>query len=85
MKSSLRDLKSNMKFTTVEQIDEAIAQLEHRVQHSSLTLNEEKKVLEDIRALTKSRAAVGQYSGEPRPKRPPHVVAARQHAGRCTQ
>jgi uncharacterized coiled-coil DUF342 family protein len=64
VRTSLRDLKANMKFTTVEQIDEAIAGLEHRVQHSSLSLNEEKKVLEDIRALTKSRAAVGQYSGK---------------------
>lgn len=64
MKTSLKDLKANMKFTSVEQIDEAIAQLEHRVQHSSLTLNEEKRVLEDIRALTKSRAAVGVYSGK---------------------
>jgi uncharacterized coiled-coil DUF342 family protein len=62
VKTSLRDLKSNMKFTTVEAIDEAIEKLEERMQHSSLSLTEEKKVLEDIRKLKASRAAVGQYS-----------------------
>ena len=51
-----------MKYTTVEQIDEAIQRYEERVQHSSLSLNEEKKILDDIRKLKTSRAAVGDYS-----------------------
>lgn len=62
VRSSLKDLKANMKFTTVEQIDEAIEKLENRVQHSSLSLNEEKKILDDIRKLKASRSAVGQYT-----------------------
>ncbi len=53
-----------MKFTTVEQIDEAIQKYEDRVQHSSLSLNEEKKILDDIRKLKTSRAAVGEYSSK---------------------
>lgn len=46
----------------VEQIDEAIARLEERVNHSTLSLNEEKRILEDIKKLKQSRASVGQYS-----------------------
>ncbi len=46
----------------VEQIDEQIARLEERVNHSSLTLNEEKRCLEDIKKLKQSRSTVGQYS-----------------------
>lgn len=62
MRTSLRDLKASMKFTTIEQIDEAIEKLEEELQHSSLSLNEEKKTLEDIRKLKASRATVGVYS-----------------------
>jgi uncharacterized coiled-coil DUF342 family protein len=64
VRNSLKELKSNMKFTTVEQIDEAIQKYEERVQHSSLSLNEEKKILDDIRKLKTSRAAVGDYSNK---------------------
>lgn len=62
MRTSLRDLKASMKYTTIEQIDEAIEKLEEILQHSSLSLNEEKKTLEDIRKLKASRATVGVYS-----------------------
>ncbi|KAG7667236.1 hypothetical protein NADE_002968 [Nannochloris sp. 'desiccata'] len=64
VRNSLKELKSNMKYTTVEQIDEAIQKYEERVQHSSLSLNEEKKILDDIRKLKASRAAVGEYSSK---------------------
>lgn len=39
----------------MEDIDAHIAELEHRISHDSLSLNEEKKVLEQIKALKKSR------------------------------
>lgn len=39
----------------MEDIDTHIAELEYRIQHDSLSLNEEKKVLEQIKALKKSR------------------------------
>ena len=64
VRASLKELKANMKFTTVEQIDDAIENLESRVQHSSLSLNEEKKILDDIRKLKASRSAVGEYTGK---------------------
>lgn len=41
--------------SAVEDIDAHIAELEHRISHDSLSLNEEKKVLEQIKALKKSR------------------------------
>jgi uncharacterized coiled-coil DUF342 family protein len=64
IRNSLKELKSSMKYTTVDQIDEAIQKYEERVQHSSLSLNEEKKILDDIRKLKASRAAVGDYSSK---------------------
>lgn len=62
VRASLKELKANMKFTTVEAIDEQIAKLEHRVQHSTLSLNEEKAILDDIRKLKNSRTEVGKFS-----------------------
>lgn len=46
----------------VDDIDKAIAKLEERVNHSTLTLNEEKRILDDIKKLKQSRATVGQIS-----------------------
>ena len=42
----------------VGDIDAHIAELEHRINHESLSLNEEKKVLEQVKALKKSRRCV---------------------------
>lgn len=53
---------ARLPLNAVEQIDEAIARLEERVNHSTLSLNEEKRILEDIKKLKQSRASVGQYS-----------------------
>ena len=62
MKASLRDLRSTMKYTTVAEIDNAIDALESQIQHSSLSLNEEKQTLDEIRKLKSSRGLVAQYS-----------------------
>lgn len=43
------------RLAAVEDIDAHIQELEHRISHDTLTLNEEKKVLEQIKALKKSR------------------------------
>ena len=40
----------------VEDIDGTIAELEQRINHDSMSLNEEKRVMEQIKALKKSRA-----------------------------
>jgi hypothetical protein len=55
-------MKSSLKFTTVDAIDDAIAKLEYRLEHNSLSLNEEKKVLEDIKKLRQSRGSIGTYT-----------------------
>ena len=39
----------------MEKIDEALARMEGRLQHSSMPLAEEKRVLEDIKKLRASR------------------------------
>ena len=41
-----------------DELEERIAELEHRIQHESLTLAEEKKVLQRIKNLEKSRATL---------------------------
>ena len=46
----------------VEDIDKEISRLEARIAHEGLDLTEEKRVMEQIRALNKSRAAVKEYS-----------------------
>lgn len=62
IRASLREMKSSLKFTTVDAIDDAIAKLEYRLEHNSLSLNEEKKVLEDIKKLRQSRGSIGTYT-----------------------
>lgn len=62
VRTSLRDMKSSMKFTTVEDIEKEIDKLEDEIQHSTLSLTEEKKLLEEIRKLKSSRSLVGQYN-----------------------
>lgn len=62
IRASLRELKSTMKYTTVDAIDEAIGKLEYKMTHYSLSLVEEKKALEDIKKLKASRATVDTYS-----------------------
>lgn len=46
-----REMKSKCEYLTVDQVDEAIARLENRMAHTSLSLNEEKKSMEDIKRL----------------------------------
>eukprot|EP00887_Chlorella_sp_A99_P001217 scaffold14.g1217.t1 len=58
------DSSSSMKFTSVEQIDARIAELEGEIAHSSLSLNEEKNLLEQIKQLKKTRGSVGQLAAQ---------------------
>ena len=46
-----REMKSKCEYLTVDQVDEAIMRLENRMAHTSLSLNEEKKSMEDIKRL----------------------------------
>lgn len=63
-RASVNSLKSSVKFTSVEQIDARIAELEAEIQHSSLTLNEEKNRLEQIKQLKKTKGSVGQLASQ---------------------
>lgn len=46
----------------MEQIDEEIAKVEYRMAHMTLTLGEEKKAVQQIRDLTKSKEFVKEYT-----------------------
>lgn len=46
-----REMKTKCEYLTVDQVDEAIARLEQRMTHTSMSLNEEKKAIEDIKRL----------------------------------
>ncbi|KDD74572.1 hypothetical protein H632_c1215p0, partial [Helicosporidium sp. ATCC 50920] len=59
---ALRELRSTVKFSSLEGIDAAIKALESRQSHDSLSLSEEKRVIEEIARLKKSRASIGQLA-----------------------
>ena len=46
-----REMKTKCEYLTVDQVDEAITRLEQRMTHTSMSLNEEKKAIEDIKRL----------------------------------
>lgn len=57
-----RSLRENLPYSRVEQIDEETKKLQYRLSHTSLTLQEEKKVLQQMKDLTKSRDIVKDYN-----------------------
>lgn len=57
LRTQVRGMKGKMEYTTVEKIDEQMARLEQRLQHTSMPLTEEKKVLDDIKKLRASRVS----------------------------
>lgn len=61
-RAEARALRENLPYTRVEQIDEKTKSLEYRLAHTSLSLQEEKKVLQQIKELTKSREGVKDYN-----------------------
>lgn len=48
-------MKTKMEYTTVEKIDEQMQRLEMKLQHTSVSIQEEKKILDDIKKLRASR------------------------------
>jgi len=63
-KNDLKSLKREMKFTTTEEIEEKIKQLDFKLVTESLTLHEEKKILEEIKQLKKNKPLVKQVSAK---------------------
>lgn len=62
LREQVRLMKGKMEYTSVEKIDEAIARMEGRLQHSSMPLAEEKRVLEGIKKLRASRVRAAQLA-----------------------
>jgi len=61
-RAETRALRENLPYSRMEQIDEETKKLEYRLTHTSLTLQEEKKVLQQMKDLTKSREVVKDYN-----------------------
>eukprot|EP00850_Spirogloea_muscicola_P021585 SM000255S08764 [mRNA] locus=s255:48935:52553:+ [translate_table: standard] len=62
MREDARSLRDKLPFVKVEQIDEEIRKLEYKMSHSTLSLPEEKKLMQQTRDLTKSRDFVKDYN-----------------------
>lgn len=61
--AEMKDLKSQTKYKSVEEIDRKIKQLETAQSTTSMTLTKEKEVLKEIDELKKQRKLVAQVSG----------------------
>ena len=57
-REQLRALRDRLRFSRAEDIDAEIAKLEHLISHTSMPLNEEKKLLTQIKELSRSRDEV---------------------------
>lgn len=62
LRAQLREMKGKLEYMTVDKIDDQLRRLEHRMAHSSQSLQEEKKTLEDMKRLKASRSTVAQYN-----------------------
>lgn len=62
LRAQLREMKGKLEYMTVDKIDEQLRRLEHRMAHSSMSLQEEKKTLDDMNRLKASRGTVQQYN-----------------------
>lgn len=58
MRTELNKLKKSMSYTSEEQINERIRELDHRMVVSSMSLKEEKEILKEISELKKSRPKI---------------------------
>ena len=61
MRADAKALKEKLSIVKVERIDEEVAKLEHQLGHTSLSLNEEKKMLRKMKDLGKRKA--GEWVG----------------------
>jgi len=62
LRAQLREMKGKLEYMTVDKIDEQLRRLDHRMAHSSQSLQEEKKTLDDMKRLRASRSTVQQYN-----------------------
>lgn len=62
MRDEARALRDRLPYVKVEQIDEEIKKLEYRMAHTSLSIQEEKKAVQQIRDLGKAKDFVKEYT-----------------------
>ena len=57
-----KSIRDKCKYVSVAQVDEAVARLEDKMAHTTMSLNDEKKIIQQLSDLKKSRQFVQQYS-----------------------
>eukprot|EP00899_Mesostigma_viride_P022382 jgi/Mesvir1/3328/Mv13713-RA.1 len=61
MRAEAKTMKDKLPFVSVEEIDNEVSKLEYKIAHTSLPLQEEKKIVSQIKELRKSREFVKDY------------------------
>lgn len=64
LKSAARDLRGSLQFIKLEDIDVQIARLEEKLTHTTVDLTEERRLVDQMRDLTKSRSKVAEYQAQ---------------------
>jgi uncharacterized coiled-coil DUF342 family protein len=59
-----KDVRSNIKFSSVEEIDKEIARLQRTQETTTMSLNEEKKLIKDIDALKASKKYINELKAK---------------------
>lgn len=62
MKEQVLSMKQKLRFFTVEAVDREVAKLEEHHAHNSMSLQEEKKMMTQIKELTRSRDTVKEFN-----------------------
>jgi len=62
LRGQAKSTKDKSQYMKEEDIDEKLKKLQHKLEHTSLTLNEEKQVLSQMKDLERSRGLVVQYA-----------------------
>ena len=62
MREQVVTMKSKLRFTTIEAVDREIARLEETHAHTTMSLNDEKKLIAQIKDLNKSRDTVREFA-----------------------
>ena len=60
-KQSATDLRRKIGFSSLEDIDQKVAALEHKMMTSTISLKEEKQLLEEIKRLKNSKPLLTKY------------------------
>merc|ERR1719328_772331 len=53
-----KSIRDKCKYVSVAQVDEAVARLEDKMAHTTMSLNDEKKIIQQLSELKKSRQFV---------------------------